>query len=139
MRRDIRERRNSKQNFNTSIYITGGVLMLAIATFIITSAVYNNNLEKYSTSGLTSEQMASLVPNLENETEEASQTVTEAASEKIEPDSETGLVINLEFVDDDYQSKEENGKGTLVAVICCGLAVAAITVIITAKKEGKDQ
>ena len=75
----------------------------------------------------------------ENETEEASQTVTEAANEKIEPDSETGLVINLEFVDDDYQSKEENGKGTLVAVICCGLAVAAITVIITAKKEGKDQ
>ena len=43
MRRDIRERRkNNKQSSNKSIYITGGVLMLAIATFIITFIVYSN-------------------------------------------------------------------------------------------------
>jgi len=46
MRREFRERKNrNKQNSNTSIYITGGVLVVAIATFIVTFIVYSNKLE----------------------------------------------------------------------------------------------
>lgn len=46
MRREFRERKSTnKHNSNTSIYITGGVLILAIATFIVTFIVYSNKLE----------------------------------------------------------------------------------------------
>ena len=51
MRREIRERKNkNKNNLNTSIFITGGVLVLAVATFIITFIIYSNKLndELYS-------------------------------------------------------------------------------------------
>ncbi len=50
MRRETRERRNNKRNSNTSIFITGGVLILAIATFVITFIIYSNKLndELYS-------------------------------------------------------------------------------------------
>ena len=45
MRREFRERQNrNKKNSNTSIFITGGVLILAIATFVITFIVYSNKL-----------------------------------------------------------------------------------------------
>ena len=40
-----RERRNvKKNNSNTSVFIIGGVLILAIATFIVTFVVYSNKL-----------------------------------------------------------------------------------------------
>lgn len=84
MRRGRRSlsKENSKAKY--LLYVSGVSLIVIIATFIITSAVYNNNLEKYSTSGLTSEQMASLVPNLENETEEASTSIGKNINEVIE-------------------------------------------------------
>jgi len=46
MRREFRERQSrNKRNSNTSVFITGGVLILAIATFIITFIVYSNKLD----------------------------------------------------------------------------------------------
>ena len=49
MRRDIKERRKQNKNSSyTSIFITGGVLVLAIATFVITFIVYSNSLENDS-------------------------------------------------------------------------------------------
>jgi len=44
MRREMRERKN-KNNTNTSIFVTGGILIVAIATFIITFIVYSNKLD----------------------------------------------------------------------------------------------
>ena len=45
MRRELRERQNrNKKNSNTSVFITGGVLILAIATFVITFIIYSNKL-----------------------------------------------------------------------------------------------
>ena len=52
-----RENRKNRVNSNMSIYITGGVLVLAIAAFIITFVVYSNKLDSDSY-GLDSEYLA---------------------------------------------------------------------------------
>ena len=84
MRRGRRILPNQDNKVKYLLYVSGASLIVIIASFIITSIVYNNNLEKYSTSGLTSEQMASLVPNLENDTEEASSSIGKNINEAIE-------------------------------------------------------
>ena len=43
MRRE--NRRKNKLNSNMSVYITGGVLLVAIATFVITFILYSNKLD----------------------------------------------------------------------------------------------
>ncbi|MBE5819597.1 MAG: M23 family metallopeptidase [Clostridiales bacterium] len=84
MRRGRRSLPKQDNKFKYLLYVSGASLIVIIVSFIITSIVYNNNLEKYSSSGLTSEQMASLVPNLENDTEEASSTIGKNINEVIE-------------------------------------------------------
>lgn len=61
MRRDNR----TKTHFYTSIYITAGVLILAIATFIITFVLYSNKLDKDMYS-LDSEYLAQYTTNTTN-------------------------------------------------------------------------
>ena len=80
MRREFRERQNrSKKNSNTSVFITGGVLILAIATFIITFIVYSNKLDNdlYS---YDSEYLAQYTNTLEVD---ITNEVTESASSSI--------------------------------------------------------
>lgn len=84
MRRGRRSLPKENNKIKYLLYVSGASLIVIIATFIITSVVYNNNLEKYSSSGLTSEQMASLVPNLENDTEEASTSIGKDINEVVE-------------------------------------------------------
>ena len=43
MRRE--SRRQNKVNSNKTVFITGGILLLAIATFVITFIVYSNKLD----------------------------------------------------------------------------------------------
>ncbi len=63
MRRGRRERINDNHYFRRLLFITGGILLVIIATFIITFIVYNNKLKDASYSSLTTEQIADLVPN----------------------------------------------------------------------------
>jgi len=80
MRREFRERQNRiKKNSNTSVFITGGVLILAIATFIITFIVYSNKLDNdlYS---FDSEYLAQYTNTLEVD---ITNEVTESASSSI--------------------------------------------------------
>ena len=79
-----RERRiANKKNSNTSIFITGGILILAIATFIVTFIVYSNKLsdDLYS---YDSEYLAQYT-NTNRDTLEVELTneVTESASSSI--------------------------------------------------------
>lgn len=78
-----RERRSVNQNnSNTSIFITGGVLILAIATFIITFIVYSNKLNnEYA---LDSEYLAQYTNTNKNNLEvDITNEVTESASSSI--------------------------------------------------------
>ncbi|MBQ6991878.1 MAG: M23 family metallopeptidase [Clostridia bacterium] len=84
MRRGRRSLPRQDNKLKYLLYVSGASLIVIIVSFIITSIVYNNNLEKYSSSGLTTEQMASLVPNLENDTEQASSSIGKDINEAIE-------------------------------------------------------
>jgi len=86
MRREFRERKSrSRRNSNTSVIITGGVLLLAIATFIITFILYSNKLndELYS---YDSEYLAQYTNTLkvdikEEDTESASSSIGKTVEE----------------------------------------------------------
>lgn len=83
MRREIRERKNrSKQNSNKSVLITGVVLILAIATFIVTFIAYSNKLDnEYA---LDSEYLAQYTNTNKNTLEvDITNEETESASSSI--------------------------------------------------------
>ena len=63
MRRGRREKINDNRYFKRLIFTTGGILLVIIATFVITFIVYNNKLKDYNYSSLSTEQIADLVPN----------------------------------------------------------------------------
>ena len=78
MRRE--KRMASKKNSNTSVFITGGVLILAIATFIVTFIVYSNKLD--SEYALDSEYLAQFTNNNALEVDLTDE-ITESASSSI--------------------------------------------------------
>ena len=85
MRREFRDRQNrSKKNSNTSVFITGGVLILAIATFIITFILYSNKLEN-DMYYFDSEYLAQYTNNLEvNLTNEATESASSSIGKTVE-------------------------------------------------------
>ena len=78
-----RERRMAnRKNSNTSVFITGGVLILAIVTFIVTFIVYSNKLD--SEYALDSEYLAQFTNTNKNTLEvDITNEVTESASSSI--------------------------------------------------------
>lgn len=120
-----RERRNRNvQNSNTSVFITGGVLLLAIATFIITFIVYSNKLDsEYS---LDSEYLAQYTNTNQNtleiditneETESASssigKTVEESENEVKEETNNTQIETNTsKTTQTSTTTKKETKKAT---------------------------
>lgn len=76
MRRE--NRKHSKMNSNKTVFITGGILLLAIVTFVITFIVYSNKLDSdlYS---LDSEYLAQYT-NTSNETEKGEETASASSS-----------------------------------------------------------
>lgn len=76
MRRE--NRKHSKMNSNKTVFITGGILILAIATFVITFIVYSNKLDSdlYS---LDSEYLAQYT-NTSNEAEKSEETASASSS-----------------------------------------------------------
>lgn len=85
MRREFRERQNRiKQSSNTAIFVTGGVLVLAIATFIVTFIAYSNKLEDdlYSyDSEYLAQYTNTLNVNLDEDTESASSSIGKTVEE----------------------------------------------------------
>lgn len=85
MRREAR--RKKEDNFNTLIYISGGILVAAIIAFIITFIMYSNKLNEQQLS-IDTEKLAQIVPNEEGELAEAStqigKTVEESANNIVE-------------------------------------------------------
>lgn len=78
-----RERRMAnRKNSNTSVFITGGVLILAIVTFIVTFIVYSNKLD--SEYALDSEYLAQFTNTNKNTLEvDITNEITESASSSI--------------------------------------------------------
>lgn len=76
MRRE--NRKHSKMNSNKTVFITGGILLLAIVTFVITFIVYSNKLDSdlYS---LDSEYLAQYT-NTSNEAEKSEETASASSS-----------------------------------------------------------
>ena len=80
MRRENRGK--SKINSNTTIFITGGVLLLAIATFVITFIVYSNKLDS-DLYALDSEYIAQYTNSTQNNTDTTIEEKTASASSSI--------------------------------------------------------
>lgn len=80
MRRELRERQNrNKKDSSTSIFVTGGVLLLAIAAFIVTFILYsnklNNDLYSYDSEYLAKYTNTFEVELTNEETESASSSI----------------------------------------------------------------
>ena len=80
MRRE--NRKQNKANSNTTVFITGGILLLAIATFVITFIVYSNKLDNdlYS---FDSEYLAQYTNTINNEDDIKDDKQTASASSSI--------------------------------------------------------
>lgn len=76
MRRE--NRKHSKMNSNKTVFITGGILILAIATFVITFIIYSNKLDN-DWSSFDSEYLAQYT-NTSNEAEKSEETASASSS-----------------------------------------------------------
>ena len=121
MRRGRRERREDS-HLKRLIYISGGVLLVILITFIITFVVYNNKLKEYSYSSLTTEKIADLVPNstedlgeqLEQASSEIGKSIEEAINE-IEEKQDTKEPTQVENKKEETKNiKEEKQEGKVV-------------------------
>ena len=81
MKRGRREKITTNNSFRKLMFVSGGVLLVIVITFIVTFAVYNNKLKKSSYSSLTAEKIADLVPNTENYLNQTDDYVEEASSD----------------------------------------------------------
>lgn len=80
MRRGRREK-VKENNFKHLIFLSGGILLAIIITFIITFVVYNNKLKNSSYSSLTTEKIADLVPNTDDYLNDTTSYIEEASSD----------------------------------------------------------
>ncbi len=80
MRRGRREKVNNK-NFKHLIFLSGGIVLIMLITFIITFIIYNNKLKNSTYSSLTTEKIADLVPNTDDYLNETTNYVEEASSD----------------------------------------------------------
>ena len=86
-----REQRNNKTNSNTLIYISGGILAVAIIAFIITFIVYSNRLNSNS-SGILDTQFLSSIE--ENNTIENTAEASSKIGKTVEESENNNLVEN---------------------------------------------
>lgn len=86
MRREKRQRFQERDNFKTLMLLSGGVLAIAVLTFVITFSIYNSRLKSnIGTEVIGTEQIASLVSNNYSNntvyTEEASSEIGKSVNE----------------------------------------------------------
>lgn len=111
MRRENRGK--NRTNSNTAIFITGGVLLLAIATFVITFIIYSNKLDN-DLYALDSEYIAQYTNNTENNLEN---NITVENQEAESASSSIGKTVeeSKDNTTEEKESKEiEENKGNLV-------------------------
>ncbi len=113
MRRGRREK--SSNNFKYLVFLSGGIVLVILITFVVTLIIYNNKLKNSSYSSLTTEKIADLVPNNEdylNETtdyiEEASSDIGKSIEEAINSIEPENQVAN----DTKTQNSSKNTKST---------------------------
>ena len=63
MKRGRREKFESKGNGRYFLYLSIGILLVMVVTFIVTFSIYNSKLKNSDYSELTAEKIAELVPN----------------------------------------------------------------------------
>lgn len=101
MRRGRREKVQDN-HLKRLIYISGGVVLVALLTFVITFIIYNNKLKDSSYSSLTTEKIADLVPN-----------TTESLDEQLEQAS-LDIGKSIEEAIKEIEEKEETTDNTSV-------------------------
>lgn len=97
MRRGRREKINDN-NFKKFVYLSGGIVLVMIITFIVTFVVYNNKLKESSYSALTTEKIADLVPNTDYYLNETTNYIEQASSD---------IGKSIEEAINDIEEKEE--------------------------------
>ena len=121
MRRENRGK--NKINSSTTIFITGGVLLLAIATFVITFIVYSNKLDS-DIYALDSEYIAqytnSAKNNIENNKEGINEETASASSSigKTVEESKNNVIAEENKNDEvkENSTKKETAKTTTKAI-----------------------
>ena len=115
MRRENRGK--NKINSNTTIFITGGVLLLAIATFVITFVLYSNKLES-DLYALDSEYIAQYTnntqKNIDNPVEEQTESASSSIGKTIE-ESKNNVITEEKKQDEvkENSTKKETAKTTI--------------------------
>lgn len=118
--RRAKKKDNSVRYF---IYLSGGVLLAVILTFIITLVVYNNKLKDASYSSLSTKEIADLVPNtdeylsqINGEIEEASTDIGKSIEEAINSIEEKEEE-KVEEKKEETVTKQTNKKSSSVAKV----------------------
>ncbi len=116
MRRGRREK-HENNSFKRLVYIAATMVVIILATFIITFIVYNNKLKNSGYSSLTTEEIADLVPNNDEFLKEANQYVEEASSdigksieEAINSMEKEKVELKEENINSSVIEKETNSK-----------------------------
>ena len=124
MRRGRREKiENSNNSVKKLLYLSGGIVLIILTTFLITFIVYNKKLKDYNYSSLTTEKIADLVPNdidnlneMNTQLEQASTEIGKTIEEAISNIEETEKLTKEsdEKTEDAVTKKvaEENNKRT---------------------------
>lgn len=107
MRRGRRERASNNSSFKHFIYLSGGIVLVILITFITTFVVYNNKLKETTYSTLTTEKIADLVPNTDEYLNENTNYIEQAS---------TDIGKSIEEAIDEIENKvEEKDKETTKA------------------------
>lgn len=80
MRRGRREK-HTNNSFRHFIFLSGGVLLVILITFIATFVIYNNKIKDSTYSALTTEKIADLVPNTDEYLNESSTYIEQASTD----------------------------------------------------------
>lgn len=104
MRRGRREKYNSNNDFKYFVFLSGGIVLVILITFVITFIVYNNKLKENSYSALTTEKIAELVPNTDEYLNENGNYIEQASTD-------IGKSIE-EAINEIEKNVDENNKGT---------------------------
>lgn len=115
MRRNRRKDRTSSDEIKNVVFMSGGILLLAVIAFIITFILYSNKLEKDSSNGkLSTQKIAELVP--EEESQETLQTSSQEGKNIVEAEKEKNqnntneIIKTVTNIKDDTQEKKEVKK-----------------------------
>lgn len=120
--RRAKKKDNSVKYF---IYLSGGVLLAVILTFIITLVIYNSKLKDASYSSLSTKEIADLVPNtdeylsqINGEIEEASTDIGKSIEEAINSiEEKEEEKVEVEEKKEETVTKQTNKKSTSTAKV----------------------